>query len=76
MDQEEIWVAQPFGWAHGTFAVPEGETAGPLRLRSGQALPYATPDFLSSLVALANVVRLYGKPHTWPWAVPGPLRSG
>jgi hypothetical protein len=34
------------------------ETAGPLRLRSGQALHYATPDFLSKLVALANFMRL------------------
>jgi hypothetical protein len=33
-------------------------TAGPLRLRSGQALHCATPDFLSRLVALASFLRL------------------
>jgi hypothetical protein len=34
------------------------ETAGPLRLRSGQALHCATPDFQLRLVALANFMRL------------------
>ncbi len=36
-----------------------------------RSLRCATPDFLSNLVALMNVVRLYIKPHTWPWAVTG-----
>jgi hypothetical protein len=40
-----------------------------------QVPPLATPDFLSSLVALAHFVRLYGKPHTWPWTEPGSALS-
>ena len=43
------------------FARGQVKLQVPVRLRSGQALPYATPDFLSSLVALANFVRLSEK---------------
>src|ERR1700677_1049665 len=39
--------------------VGEGEEKPrvPVRLRSGQALHFATPDFLSNVVALANFMR-------------------
>jgi hypothetical protein len=60
-----------WGTQHPAFVAVRMKLQVPVRLRSGQALPYATPDFLSRLVALANFVRLsYGKPHTGPGAVP------
>ena len=54
---------------------PEEKAAGPLH--------YATPDFLSSLVALANFMRLSLRKAAYVAVVgcrdvgnPGPLRSG
>jgi hypothetical protein len=42
----------------GAFAKGKGAQQVPIRLRSGQALHYATPDFLLRLVALASFMRL------------------